>query len=292
MGEALIKTYSATQQAEKGFSQWGDTLSQGLKAMQSQVCAGLGSTTDPWGGFAKMWGLPADAWKRLSSACSMMPGDMEKAFRDIGGLQGPGASSRAGDWLSTPTLGYTRESQAEMQRLGQLWLEHAQTAQAYAEVLARVVARAAGLLQEKLRAQAAEGESLDTLRACYDLWVDCGEEAYAELSVSEEFADAQAKLTNSLMAVKQQEQKMVDETLGALNMPTRRELDTSHRRLHQLQRQVWQMQQALDDAGVRELREEVASLQRQLSAMSAATPPTTNPSSTPVRRSATPKSAT
>ncbi len=292
MGEALLKTYSASQQAGKDFSQWGETLSQNLKAMQDRFSASLGPAQDPWGGFAKMWGLPADVWKRLSTACSMMPGDMEKAFRDIGGLQGTGYQPLSGDWLSTPTLGYTRETQAEAQRLGQLWLEHAQAAQAYAEVLSQVVTRAAELLREKLLAQGGESAMPDTLRACYDLWVDCGEEAYAEVSLSEAFTHAQAKLTNSLMAVKRQEQKMVDETLGALNMPTRRELDTSHRRLHQLQRQVWQLQQTLDDTGVRELREEVAALQRQVSELAAAKPSATSPSTPPARRTAAPKNAT
>ena len=292
MGEALFKTFSATQEAGKDLGQWWDTLSQSLTKMQEQVVAGLGASTDPWSGFATLWGLPADTWTRLSSACSMMPGDMEKAFRDIGGAQGAGFPPLAGGWLSTPTLGYTRESQEEVQRLGQLWLDHAQATHAYAAVLSRVVARAAELLREKLLPQMRKGETFDSLRACYDIWVDSGEEAYAELSISDEFTRTQAKLTNSLMAVKRQEQKMVDETLGALNMPTRRELDTSHRRLHQLRRQVWRMEQTLDDAGVRELREEMAALERQVHELTEAVRQAKTPSTTVARRTAKPKSAT
>lgn len=290
LGENLHKAFSTARDVGMDSAQWLEPFNQALASMQQQITAGLGKASDPWNGFATLWGLPADTWKRLATACSVLPGDMEKAFRDIGGSGVAGL----GDWLSTPTLGYTRESQEEIQRLGQFWLEHAQAAQAYAGVLSRVVNRAAELLRDRLQAQLQpEAGTCESLRACYDLWVDCGEEAYAEVSVSEEFTHAQARLTNSLMAVKRQEQKMVDEWLGALNMPTRRELDTSHRRVHQLQRQVWRLQQKLDDANVQELREELAALKQQVKDLTASKrPAAANPSSPPARPSAKPKTAT
>lgn len=284
LGEALYK--AATQEGGKDFGRWWEIVSESLTKTQEKSGAGFGVGKDPWSGFANLWGLPLDTWKRLSTACSMLPGDMEKAFRDVGG------SALVGDWLSTPTLGYTRESQEEAQRLGQLWLAHGQAAQAYAAVLSKVIARAGELLREQVLGQMGKGQTFDSLRACYDLWVDCGEEAYAEISVTDEFTSAQARLTNSLMAVKRQEQKMVDEALGAMNMPTRRELDTSHRRLHQLQRQVWRMQRALDESGAAELREEVAALQRHLSQLTENIAQAAPPSTTPARRSAKPKIAT
>lgn len=291
MGEALFKAVSAGQESGRDFGQWWNTVSQSLTKLQEQVASGFGATKDPWGGFATLWGLPMDTWKRLASACSVMPGDMEKAFRDIA-VSDDALASLVGHWLSTPTLGYTRESQEETQRLGQLWMEHGQAVQAYTAVLSRVVVRAGELLREKMLAKLGKGESFDSLRACYDLWVDCGEEAYAELSVSADYTRAQAKLTNSLMAVKRQEQKMVDEVLGALNMPTRRELDTSHRRLHRLQRSVWRMQQAIEEAGVQELRDEVAGLRRQVNELSGAAALTATPSAAAPKRSVKPKAAT
>lgn len=269
MGDALSKALAAGQDAGKDLSQWWELFGKGLGPLHQQFATHAGSTKDPWGGFAALWGLPIDTWKRLSSACSILPGDVEKAFRDISHAEGADLGSLVGGWLSTPTLGYTREAQEEGQRLAQLWLEHGEALKNYAGALSRIVVRAGELLREKMAERAAAGESFESLRACYDLWVDCGEEAYAEIASSSDFSRLQAGLTNSLMAVKRQEQKMVDEALGALNMPTRRELDTSHRRLHGLQRQVWRMQQSLNDAGVRELREEVATLEARLQNMAA-----------------------
>lgn len=264
MGEALSKALAAGQDAGKDLSQWWELFGKGFAPLQQQFTNQAGSTADPWGGFAALWGLPIDTWKRLSSACSVLPGDVEKAFRDVSHADSAGLRSLVGGWLSTPTLGYTREAQEEGQRLAQLWLAHGQALQNYAGSLSRIVVRAGELLREKIAQGVGAGESFESLRACYDLWVDCGEEAYAEIASSAEFSRLQAELTNSLMAVKRQEQKMVDEALGALNMPTRRELDTSHRRLHELQRQVWRMQQSLNDAGVREMREKVALLETRL----------------------------
>lgn len=292
MGETLFRTLSTSKETAKDGGQWWETLGQSVLKMHEKMAAGFTGAKDPWGGFATLWGLPLDSWKRVSSACSMMPGDMEKAFRDIGASQGAGFPSMVGDWLSTPTLGYTRESQEEAQRLGQLWLEHARAVQGYAAVLSRVVARAGELLREKVLERMGKGETLDSVRASYDLWVDCGEDAYAEISCSEEFTKAQAELTNSLMALKRQEQKMIDEMLGAMNMPTRRELDTSHRRVHELQRRLWRMEQALDEAGVRELREEVAALQRQVGELTRTVGQASAASSAPARRSTKLKNVT
>jgi class III poly(R)-hydroxyalkanoic acid synthase PhaE subunit len=292
MGKALFDNYSAAQHSGKDPGQWWESFNQYLSKMQEQMADQFRSSKDPWAGFATLWGLPADTWKRLSSAWSTMPGDAEKAFRDIDGLNQPGLAPLAHEWLSTPTLGYTRESQEEGQRLAQLWLQYGQAVKTYGDLLLRVITRSGELLKEKMTGLMTKGETPESLRACYDLWVDCGEEAHAEISTSEPFIKAQARMTNAMMAVKRQEQKIVDEMLGALNMPTRRELDTSHRRLHQLHRQVWQLQKTLEDAGTMELREEVAALQRQVSEWSVGERADQALSANTPRRAAKPKIAT
>ena len=40
----------------------------------------------------------------------------------------------------------------------------------------------------------------------------------------------------------------VEEFMTALNMPTRREMDTTHKRVHELQRQVRELQDALEES--------------------------------------------
>jgi class III poly(R)-hydroxyalkanoic acid synthase PhaE subunit len=198
---------------------------------------------------------------------------MSKALHDLNAARRSDAlPDFLSGWLSTPTLGYTRESQEEVQRLGQCLLDYQKAMQGYAGVLSQVVARAAELLRDKATERAGKGDGFESVRECYNLWVDCGEEAYAEICASDAFTDAQAAMTNALMALKRQEQSMIDEALSALNMPTRRELDTSHRRVHQLQRRVWKLEEALHSSGIAELRAEMDALRTELAAVRAAAP--------------------
>ncbi len=86
------------------------------------------------------------------------------------------------------------------------------------------------------------------MRPLYDLWIDCGEDAYAEQVATPEFPHLQAEMINALMRMKRHEQMVVEEFMTALNMPTRREMDTTHKRIHELQRQVRQLQDALEES--------------------------------------------
>jgi class III poly(R)-hydroxyalkanoic acid synthase PhaE subunit len=290
MGEILWKMLSAAQGASPHPESGWDAVGHALRQMQEGFASGLGAGKDPWAGFATLWGMPLDTWRRVHSACSAMPGDMGKALRGFG-APGEPPESALSRLLSTPSLGYTREWQEEVRQWQQLWLEHGEAVREYGRVLAGITDKAAEALGEKLRELAAKGKAPETLRTFYDLWVDSGEEAYAEAAAKADFTHAQARLVNTLMALKRQEQKMVDEVLSALNMPTRRELDTSHRRVHQLQRQLWRLQEVLDESDVRALREEVAALRREVEALRAREAPPA-PEKRPAARRARPAGKT
>jgi class III poly(R)-hydroxyalkanoic acid synthase PhaE subunit len=268
MGEGLWKILSANYGTAQGSeSQW-DVLSRGIRQMHEQFGEQLRNAKDPWSGFATFWGMPLDNWRRVCSAFSIMPGDMEKAARGFGSPYGPETLHQGMiGLLSMPTIGYTREWQEELQRWGLLWLDHYQALQEYVLSLSGITAKTIDLFANALQERGKKGEPLESLRAFYNLWIDCAEQAYTDISTSDEFTQAQSQLTNSVFAVKRQEQKMIEELLSALNMPTRRELDTSHRRVHQLQRRVWQLEQTLEESGVMELRAEVSALQRELESL-------------------------
>lgn len=268
MGEGLWRILFSGFGAVQGTEAQWDALTRGIRQMQEQFGEQLRTTKDPWSGFATFWGMPLDNWRRVCSAFSIMPGDMEKAVRGFGSPYGPETLHQGMiGLLSMPTIGYTREWQEELQRWGLLWLDHFQALQAYVLALSGTTAKAIDLFADGVYEKAKKGETFESLRALYNLWIDCSEQAYNDLSTSDEFTQAQSRLTNSVFAVKRQEQKMVEELLSAFNMPTRRELDTSHRRVHQLQRRVWQLEQTLDESAIMELKAEVSVLQRELEAL-------------------------
>jgi hypothetical protein len=79
------------------------------------------------------------------------------------------------------------------------------------------------------------------------LWIDCGEEAYAEVVATPDFPHLQAQMVNALMRLKRHEQVMMDEVMTALNMPTRREMDTTHKRVHELKQQLRTLQDTMEN---------------------------------------------
>jgi class III poly(R)-hydroxyalkanoic acid synthase PhaE subunit len=150
-------------------------------------------------------------------------------------------------FLSLPPVGYTREWQEQAQEWVQHYMDYARALQDFMRLLGTVGQRTTELFSERLAAQLKEGESLDGLRAAYNLWIDCGEEAYAEVVATPDFPHLQAQMVNSLMRLKRHEQEMVNEVMTALNMPTRQEMDTSHKRVYELQRQMSALQDTVED---------------------------------------------
>jgi class III poly(R)-hydroxyalkanoic acid synthase PhaE subunit len=152
-------------------------------------------------------------------------------------------------FLSLPPVGYTREWQEQAQEWVQHYMDYARALQDFMRLLGTVGQRATELFSERLAAQFREGASLEGLRAAYNLWIDCGEEAYAEQVANTEFPLLQADMINALMRMKRHEQQMLEEVMTALNMPTRSEMDTTHKRIYDLQQQVCCLQDALEENG-------------------------------------------
>ena len=263
----------------------GDTVSDWLDQMR-RACdawgASLGAQQDPQvRNFMSFWDMPLDTWQRTVSSFSPFPGDFLKAVHP------EGADAMAGDmrehldrFLSMPGVGYSRESQEQYQQLARLVLDYQKAMQDYAIALSKVGVKSTDRFQEKLAEATASGEPVSSLRAFYDLWVDACEEVYGEFAMTDEYSQMYGEMVNALMAVKHHGSLLVDEMLESMNMPTHREINTLHRRLHEMRRDY------------RALRSEVEQLRYELQGSSAAPTATTTRKKAPMRRkSATKKTA-
>lgn len=262
MAEEFWTIMRMAQSAADAGAGWKSAMDQAMDQLRRPFAGAAGQRADPWSGFATFWGLPLDTWRRMASAFSPAPGDFDQAFRSEGAMYHPGETLRGelSRALSTPPLGYTREWQEAAQRWWQLWLEHGKALQEYAGILNRIGERAVELMGAKLVAMANKDDQFDSLRAMYNTWTDCGEEAYAEVAGTADFTGVQARLVNTMMALKRQEQFLVEEALGSMNMPTRRELNTTHRRIHELRRQCRRTGEALEALDIAQLRKELSNL--------------------------------
>ncbi len=248
MAEEVWKVLEHSQTQLRAGADWRKALECGLGKMREGLTRAQARQDDPWSAFATFWGMPLDTWRRVLSSCSLLPGDAEKALRGEGVAADVHAMNAAMHrMLSLPSLGYTREWQEQVQEMGQLWMEHVEATGGYAAILQRIVLGAIDRLQQRLLEAGSQTESIDGLRATYNLWIDCGEAAYAEVVQTGDFIRAQTRLVNSLMALKRQQQCMVDEVLAGLNMPTRTELNTTHRRVQELRRELRELQCLVQD---------------------------------------------
>jgi len=192
------------------------------------------------------WELPYDNWQRMMSSLSPIPGDL---LRNMPHDQVKESLHR---FLSAPGLGYTREEQAQYQDLVRRTLEYQRALQQYMAFFSHIGVKSTDRMRESLLSLEKKEETVDSARTLYDNWVGCCEAVYAEEVQTPEYARIHGQLVNAQMALKQRLSVMVDETLGALNMPTRSELRTLQDRVQETRRES------------KALRREIETLKKQL----------------------------
>ena len=168
--------------------------------------------------------LPLDTLQRTVALGSVMPGDF------LGPLKHDDIQKMSDKFLSIPGVGYTRESQEQVQEGIRLWNEYQKVSQEFNEALYKVGMDSLDVMREKILAMAREGKEIKSLREIYDLWIDCNEETYADFVYTPEYSRLYGRLTNALMAVKHHGRNLVDEALGALNVPTYKGINTLQKR--------------------------------------------------------------
>lgn len=160
--------------------------------------------------------------------------------------------------------------QEQMQKRVHLWTHYQSAQEAYMSLLMKMSMDAMELLSRQLL-NPQEGKKIDHLRALYDLWIECSEEAYMNVVNGEEYGEVQARLINSLVALKHSEREWMDEFLCTLNIPTRKEVDTLNAYLQQMKRDIHRLRQQ-NELTINELRKEVEELQGQLEGCKKKTP--------------------
>jgi class III poly(R)-hydroxyalkanoic acid synthase PhaE subunit len=259
MGEMF---WNLAREAQSAGENWRQGLERTLEEFKAALQQTSGEASDAWSGFSRGWGLSGDAWQDFMKSLGQSPVHAEA----VTGLNAGEAWNRL---MRMPAMGYTREWQEELQQWALLSADYAKAAQEYAALLHSTNGKAVDLLGRRLVELGQKGETPDTLRGMYDLWVDCGEEAYAELAVNDAYLQAQGNLTNSMMRLKQHERVMLEGLLAALGVPGRRELDTALRRLQETRRELRDLQDLFEDADAAGLRAELAQLRAELRALKA-----------------------
>jgi class III poly(R)-hydroxyalkanoic acid synthase PhaE subunit len=166
-------------------------------------------------------------------------------------------------WLHAPAFGYLREHQEHYQKMAAAFVEYQDAVGRYNELILKASQRSFEVFQDKLAAREEPGRQIESPRALYDLWVDAAEEAYQEIALTDEFRKVYGDVVNAQMRVRSQIQQEVERIGVDLGMPTRTELNSVHKRLHDLRRAG----KSGNDKRVADLEREIAALRGEVAAL-------------------------
>jgi len=311
---------SATTPWHEGLEQWSRMFAESGKQsetaerlmssaknyvalMQSMVSAATGKAggSDPmqmWSdalrnGF-NMPGVDAAMFNNpMASMLQGIRGEGAHGFTDLAQSFAPflaQAKQEGMSWLQAPAFGYAREHQEHYQKMMAAFVEYQEAMKKYNALILKSSARSFDIFEGKLAERAEPGRQIDSLRGLYDVWVDAAEEAYAEIALSDEFRKVYGDVVNTQMRVRAQIQAEVERVGVDLGMPTRSELNSVHKRLHEMRRASL----ACDCAGlqkeVEHLRREVHKLREKVDGQDYEPQPTgiekAKPDTTPKRKRA------
>jgi len=213
-----------------------DNVTGSLKDAFSRLGAGDSSVHKMFA----FWELPFDNWQRMASSLSPVPGDV------LRNMPTEGMRSKLDRVLGTPGLGYTREEQGQYQELTRAVLEYQETLAEYLGFFSKMGVGSVERLQWQIKEAEQKKKPIGSARDLYDLWVHCCEAEYADRVMTDEYTELHGRLVNALMRVKQRMSVIVDEYLGAMNMPTRRELRTLQDRVQEARRETKRLRSELD----------------------------------------------
>ncbi|MDE2406439.1 MAG: class III poly(R)-hydroxyalkanoic acid synthase subunit PhaE [Xanthomonadaceae bacterium] len=148
--------------------------------------------------------------------------------------------------LSVPAFGFTREHQERLQALGKAQLRQQAAQDAYGQLLAKISKQAFAIFESKLAEREEPGRQLGSVRALFDLWVDAAEDAWAQAALTTEYRRAFGELANAQMQLRGAAQAIGEQTATLLGLPGRTELDSAHRKIAELERQLRRLQRTAE----------------------------------------------
>lgn len=149
------------------------------------------------------------------------------------------------EWRPPPAFGPAREHQARWQALLKLQQQYQQHAGSYVDAIRAVLEDAFKRFEDKLSEHEAPGSQLTSARAMFDLWIDAAEEAYAKMALSDDFQRIYAELANAQVRLRAASQSELERACERMGLPTRSEVDTAHRRIAELERQLRRLQESV-----------------------------------------------
>ncbi|HEY2346271.1 MAG TPA: class III poly(R)-hydroxyalkanoic acid synthase subunit PhaE [Xanthomonadaceae bacterium] len=241
--------------AKDGRAQTDDTISR----MNALTGEWFGKMQDLAKTLAGQGASPADIAAEWKRALGIENNPFAGMFQNMSGPDahgidqwmqqtGPWLDAMRGQWgsmFNLPAFGLAREHQERWQALGKAQMEYQQAMNGYNAQLMECGQRAFAKFEDKLAERSEPGRQIDSARGLFDLWIDAAEEAWGEIAMTAEFRKAYGDLVNAQSRMRAGVQGEVERATSQFGMPTRTEVNSSHRKVTQLERELRELKQRL-----------------------------------------------
>lgn len=146
-----------------------------------------------------------------------------------------------GFYASMPGIGYTREKQDHLNLLYRLWVDYEGQMRRYNIEMTKVGLQALHRFQDYVAKPPEGAKPLHSLKDIYVKWVDVAEEVYADYALSGDYTKMYGDVVNALMALKKQIHVLTDDAAEQMNLPTRAEIDSLHKKVQEMKRENAQL---------------------------------------------------
>jgi class III poly(R)-hydroxyalkanoic acid synthase PhaE subunit len=242
-GQQFLEMMQAFQKSATENTPPGDALktwAESMKDFFGKVVQGQGMTSGAADSYKNFMNLGENMVKAGQAWASVF---QDKRTFEPGGA-GFANYDPFGFFASMPGIGYSREKQEEYAKLYRLWHDYEQVMKKYNASMATVGIEAAQRFQDYVFNPPKDAPPLTSLKSIYVKWVDICEDIYAKYAVSQEYTGIYGETVNALMAFKKQFNKITDDVMDELNLPTRKEVDALHQRVHELRREVIELRKS------------------------------------------------
>lgn len=194
-------------------------------------------------------------WELLLLQTTQPAGDASAGWQAMAASMAKGApawahmTAPAFPSFDMPGIGYTREKQEDWARLYRCWLAHEEALRHYNAEMVKVALIALSRFEETLKSGA--GQPLSSLKDIYHRWVDVSEDVYARFAMTDDHAKIYARMVDTLSELKIETTKLCDQWAQQLNLPTRAEIDTLHRQMHDMKRDNRELKRLLAELAPR-----------------------------------------
>lgn len=230
-----------------------------MNQMFSMAPDSLKTMTEDW---SKIWNSQNGQWmdnfksmrNQFTSAMSGQASDLYKQLNEGIGQFYTQLNNASSPLMKMMTPGTQREQIESVSRISQLISEFTLLNNQMSSLMYMHGMEAFEKLAEKYQARLKEGETLPTMTASYQEWLNLNDQIFTEWFSGEEYSKLQAKLASTGMRLKREMDLQMEKALGFLPVINRTEMDDLYQTIYDLKKRIAELERqniAVDEEAVR-----------------------------------------